>query len=70
MVFMGLHEGSNGRQGLILQISILKQSVKVSEAAWTKYKFDGVPNPVADSLRQQIAEKERYLADEDSHTSP
>ena len=54
----------------MLQIALLKRSLETSETSWTNYNFDHIPNPVAISLREQIAEKERSLAQEDSHGTP
>ena len=56
------HDEADRKQLLILQIAILKRSLATSEASWTQYKFDPAPNPVALSLREQIAEKEALLA--------
>lgn len=40
---------------------MLKQTLAESESSWTMYKFDGIPNTVADSIRRRIVEKEAAL---------
>jgi hypothetical protein len=62
---MGLvdsHEEIDRKQLLMLQIAVLEQSLADSEASWKKDKFDPLLNPVAASIRRQIAEKEALLA--------
>ena len=61
MGLLNLPDETSRREALILQIGILKQLLADSETSWTQYKFDPVPNPVANSLRKQIAEKEEEL---------
>jgi hypothetical protein len=51
----------NGRQGLLLQIDILKQSLAESELSWEESKLTGIRNTVAESIRRSIAEKKALL---------
>jgi hypothetical protein len=58
---VNLHDAINRHQGLILQIGLLRQSLTDSERSWKDYMFVGVPNPIAESIRRQIVEKEAML---------
>lgn len=52
-----------GTQVLQLQLEILKRNLADCEASWKATGFARLRNPVADSIRRDIAEKEALLAD-------
>jgi hypothetical protein len=61
MGVMESHDDINRRQGLLLQIGILKQSQADSELSWAESKLTGIRNTVSESIRRDIAEKESLL---------
>jgi hypothetical protein len=69
MVLMKFDEEIDRKQGSTHQIAMLDRSLDECEVSWQKYLDVAVPKPVAESLRKQIAEKERSLAEEDSQAA-
>jgi hypothetical protein len=58
---MPSHDETNKIQALRLQIDILRRNLADNELSWVASGFERVRNPVADSIRRDIAEKEALL---------
>jgi hypothetical protein len=56
------HDEINRKLGIDLQIAILRRSLVENEALWKASGFGAIKNPIADSLRRDLAEKEAMLA--------
>jgi len=56
------HDEVNRKLGLGLQIEILQRSLVENEDSWKASGLGGIANPLADSIRRDIAEREELLA--------
>ncbi len=57
-----IHYGGSGTMILTLQIQMLHKALETNVASWITCGLPAETNPVADSIRRDIAEKQALLA--------